>query len=752
MSVAGLTLQRWRSGFAESVWADRLVDALPLVPVIVSVIFMAIVLLPEVTVPVPSLNDDAAHYSLILNASRAIDAGLNPIDHWAPDLEIGYPQFAYYQHLPALFVVALNRLVLRSVSLLTLFNLTRWALMAGFPITVYWSLRKLGFSKPAAAAAATFSPLFSAGNKFGIEYDSYVWRGYGMYTQLWAMHLSFLSLAVVNRTLNDGKGYLASVLVLSALVLSHVIYAFVIAVTLPVLMLSGVTRSNWRQRVMRLMLAGAPVMIVTSYFWLPLIINGAYHDVSPYMEEWKYNSFGARTILPWLVKGQLMDVDRWPVITAFAGVGVLIALWTRTRLAMFALAMFTMWLLIYFGKPTWGSLSYPFSWDGKLWMHRYIGPVQMGAVLLIGVAAGWLWLRLDGFKRLRAPWPSIIFVALILVVALPAFGERWTYLDWNRKDLEQTQTALQSDGDAYAIIATLKQLPPGRVYAGLRDEYGDLMKVLWLRFPDLLTFNQIEVAGPPYQSLSINSDVIWHFQYTNASDYDVFNARYVVASSQQQMPSFLTPIMKTDLYTLYLAPTSGYFGLATTPVGYEGPQSQLHVAIRTWFLSPLPGEGVYPAMAMPGTPHDPNVSYAPMVQAQSNLGSLESDAKPQGSIGDENDGLGRYEATIQVDSPTTVFLKATYHPDWHAYVDGREVKPFMVTPSYPAITLQPGSHDVLFVYKSPTMRTVLLFLGLFTLGLVAACEIKRDWLGGMWRSRLETWRAHRKKNEPEAEA
>ncbi len=747
MSVAGLTLQRWRSGFVESVWADRLIDALPLVPVVISVVFMAIALLPEVTVPVPSLNDDASHYSLILNASRAIDAGLNPIDHWAPDLEIGYPEFAYYQHLPALFVVALNRLVLRSVSLLTLFNLTRWALMAGFPITVYWSLRQLGFSKPASAAAATFSPLFSAGNKFGIEYDSYVWRGYGMYTQLWAMHLSFLSLAFVNRTLNDGKGYLASALVLSALVISHAIYAFVVAVTLPVLMLSGVTRTNWRQRVTRLMLAGGPVIIITSYFWLPLILNGAYFSTSPYMEAWKYNSFGARTILPWLVKGQLMDVNRWPVITAFAGVGVLIALLTRTRLAMFALAMFTMWLLIYFGKPTWGSLSLPFSWDGKLWMHRYIGPMQMGAVMLIGVAAGWLWTRLHSFKGLLGTWPSIIFVAVIILVALPAFGERWTYLDWNRKDLEQTQAAINSDTDAQLIVDTLKRLPPGRVYAGLRDQYSDLMKISWLRFPDLLTFNQIEVAGPPYQSLSINSDVIWHFQFTNPAHYDVFNARYVVASNQETMPSFLTPILKTGLYTLYAAPTSGYFGLATTPAGYAGSQAQMQIAIRTWFLSSLPGDGIYPAMAMPGTPHDPNVKYEPMVQAQSDYDKLDTgeQAQPTGSINAEKDGLGRYEATIQVDNPTTVVLKATYHPDWHAYVDGKEVKPFMVTPSYPAITLPAGSHDVLFVYKSPTMRTVLLFIGLLTLGLVAACEFKRDWLAEVLRS------LRKKSDNPEAE-
>ena len=172
MNVSGLALPRWRVALGEIAWSERLAWALPLVPMWLSMLVLGVALLPEIAVAIPSLNDDAAHYSLILNASRAIDAGQNPVDHWAPDLEIGYPQFAYYQHLPHLFVVALDRLLFRQVELLTLFNLTRYALLVGFPITVYWSLRQLEFSRPAAGAAAALAPLLSAGHRFGFEYDS----------------------------------------------------------------------------------------------------------------------------------------------------------------------------------------------------------------------------------------------------------------------------------------------------------------------------------------------------------------------------------------------------------------------------------------------------------------------------------------------------------------------------------------------------------------------------------------------------
>ena len=296
------------------------------------------------------------------------------------------------------------------------------------------------------------APLLSAGNKFGFEYDSYVWRGFGMYTQLWAMHLTFLSLACVHRTLRDGKGYFASVLVLSALVLSHVIYAFIVALTLVFVLVAGMTRANARERVVRLALIGAPALIITSYFWLPFILNGAYHTTSPYMQDWKYDSFGAPKILGWLAKGELLDYNRLPVITAFGALGVLVALWTAQPPGLAALAVFGFWLVAYFGRPTLGPVADLLSFNGRLWMHRYIGPMQLGAIMLVAVAAGGLWTGLHrlshAWRRVslitpplrstgrgsgegspgllrRIPWPSAIFAVLVLAVTIVGLDERW---------------------------------------------------------------------------------------------------------------------------------------------------------------------------------------------------------------------------------------------------------------------------------------------------------------------------------------
>jgi uncharacterized membrane protein len=199
--------------------------------VAIPVLFNAIALLPELRCPVPSLNDDAFHYLFIQRASQALAAGENPVDHWVPQLELGFPQFFYYQHLPHLAVVALHRLLLKRVSLLTLFNLVRYLLMVLLPVTVWWSMRRMEFSPSGSAVGAAFSALLSSSLGYGFDFGSYIWRGTGMYTQLWAMHLFFISTACLYRFLRRGTGCLAAILACSALVLSDLLYAYMMGVT-----------------------------------------------------------------------------------------------------------------------------------------------------------------------------------------------------------------------------------------------------------------------------------------------------------------------------------------------------------------------------------------------------------------------------------------------------------------------------------------------------------------------------------------
>jgi hypothetical protein len=495
--------------------------------VLVPTLFTAFALLPEVTVAVPSNNDDATHFLLIQRASEALASGENVLDHWVPQLELGFPWFIYYQPLPALAVVLLHRALFGLVDLLTVFNAVRFVLLVGLPITVFWSLRRMGVSAAGAAVAAAASPLLSGDFRYGFDYDSYIWRGFGMFTQLAAMHLSFVTVAVAWTTLRSRArsdlGWLA--LALAALVLTHLVYAYMMAITLGLLALVGAaSRADLTRRLGRLVLAGIPAALLTAWLWLPFITQPAFLGASPYLQQEKYDSFGAPKILGWLVTGDLMDHGRLPVITALVALGIVAALFMRlTPLPRTALVLFVVWLVLYFGRPTLGGLVSLFPMHEGLLLHRFIGSVELFAIVLVGIGAGWAFERANVTS---SPRRFALAGAAALLVLAPAMAERATFYSFNTTWMRQTQAAIDADVDARTILASLRTGPAGRVFAGLRSTgYGPLMNFGLpfnsVRFSDLLVFNGIPLVAAPYSSLSLNADLFWEFAIDRPEDYQL---------------------------------------------------------------------------------------------------------------------------------------------------------------------------------------------------------------------------------------
>jgi hypothetical protein len=88
-----------------------------------------------------------------------------------------------------------------------------------------------------------------------------------------------------------------------------------IVITGLVLVFNLARRANWRALLARLAVVGGFTAVICSYMWLPFIAQISFFGASPYLQRWKYDSFGASDILWWLVNGDLFDHGRWPVIT-----------------------------------------------------------------------------------------------------------------------------------------------------------------------------------------------------------------------------------------------------------------------------------------------------------------------------------------------------------------------------------------------------------------------------------------------------
>ena len=56
----------------------------------------------------------------------------------------------------------------------------------------------------------------------------------------------------------------------------------------------------------------------------------------------------------------------------------------------------------------------------------------------------------------------------------------------------------------------------------------------------------------------------------------------------------------------------------------------------------------------------------------------------------------------------------TYHPGWHAYVDGKETEKIILSPGLTGVKLGKGLHEIRFAYYSPWWKTFLFLAGFIT--------------------------------------
>ena len=101
----------------------------------------------------------------------------------------------------------------------------------------------------------------------------------------------------------------------------------------------------------------------------------------------------------------------------------------------------------------------------------------------------------------------------------------------------------------------------------------------------------------------------------------------------------------------------------------------------------------------------------------------------RGTVLSEEVGNNFFAADVKVERDSMLMLKATYHPNWRATVNGVETDPVMLMPSVVGIQLPPGGHKVRMEYRPRRLRVVLLGLGLLMLPMIAISE---KWGAGLW--------------------
>src|SRR5262249_5243333 len=158
---------------------------------------------------------------------------------------------------------------------------------ATWPISVYMGARLLEWDRWTAGSAAAVSPLIVSTPGYGFEHASYVWQGYGVYSQLWAMWLMPLALGVSWRAVARGRLYAVAALAVALTIACHFIAGYLVLLTIGVWVVV-VWRGFWL-RVGRGALVAGGALLIAAWTLVPLIADTKWSNQSEYYKGTFFN-------------------------------------------------------------------------------------------------------------------------------------------------------------------------------------------------------------------------------------------------------------------------------------------------------------------------------------------------------------------------------------------------------------------------------------------------------------------------------
>src|SRR5439155_21794553 len=198
-------------------------------------------------------------------------------------------------------------------------------------------------------------------------------------------------------------------------------------------------------------------------------------------------------------------------------------------------------------------------------------------------------------------------VRLRVGVLGPAWTARASY-DRHGAELIRAQRSADATGgrDLDRLVASVKARGGGRVYAGLRGNWGRDFKVGYVPVYAWLADRDVDAIGFTFRTIaSLSTDVEAAFDERNPAQYQMFNVRYLILPPDRQPSVPAKALASSGPYRLWEAQTSGYFQVVDRTRPVAANRTNLEVATRRFRQSNLASQGVYPGVAFAGGPRPP---------------------------------------------------------------------------------------------------------------------------------------------------
>jgi hypothetical protein len=771
-------------------------------------------------------------------------------DHWVHNWAEGYNLPFYYSHIPQILIVGSYRMIALipqlHISLFQWYHIIIYLLLCLFPIPVFFALRIIKLPWIFAGIGALLATHISTDGFYGLDPPSFLWRGWGLSSQLFAMiwiplaiayswrwltnnikcnisHVKFLywledvkisNLVFFARTKkvykkenidnaqtaeqkffytsnqNSRRDFWLAVFFTTASVAGHLGIGIITYMSIAVLAFTKTLililekKSLWevidncKERFIKLFLLAGTSGFFLSYWIIPILIQNNYHNISWWDPVWKFNSYGWMVIIRWLFNGDLFDWGRPPLFTALVLIGVFVTLLKKNfsnvtpsvsnmqsntqkntsnllrdisslPYSEFGI-LFVFWLVMYFGRTTWGGLIDLIPSMEDFHLHRFIVGVHLAGVFLAPIGFAWIIETMvnflhnvveknqknSTFQVLSTPYAHhIVYICSIIILSLlfiPRIYQQTIYYNElnDRLIIQANDNFDKVKNTTQELFDALHKLPSGRIFAGRGGGWGKDFKVAETpMYMHLSTYGLPTVAWLP-ETWSLNSDTEQYFSEDVKRTYDLYNIHYVAAPPTQTAQPFWKLLTENPTWKVYEINTPGYIGIGTIPVTVQVNKKNFINVVRNWIQSDLSDKGSYPEIIFnkwTNTPYNKNftlqhfpmtdeVSYSDVDGKQWNIFDTPlpfNINNPTGTnIGPELvDSEMRYTSTVSVDQGCincVAFLRATTHPNWNVMVDGKNVKHTNVFPFFPAVPVSPGIHTVTFSYEPALIKVVLI--------------------------------------------
>jgi uncharacterized membrane protein len=688
--------------------------------VAVAVAFSAIYAAPEMRIGRVPLNDVVFHLAASERMETSFERGEPFLDPWVSEWALGYPVWRSYQPVGHVVAAAAIHIFRPVADPATTFAVLLYLLIATLPISIYVGARLFGLSPPASGLAALLIWAASADGdpgRYGISFGSVLWRGSGLYTQLFALHFLALSLGLVARALDFGgrKQRASAALMLALTSLTHIIFGYAAFVSAAPLAVVG-PRSRCAERLVRLVTISLPALVLMSWFLIPLFRSTQIINHSRWEDATKWDSYGAPFILRELLSGRLLDFGRLPVLSILIAIGAVVAAFCyRDDRAKRLLALCGLWLVLFFGRETWGHLVAFAGVPADLHMHRLEAVFELSAVLLGAFGLT----QLVELVAKRSRMFALIGCAAIAAAVLYMGADRIGYLKLNATWGEQNLASYQSErGDleaAFSDVRGILAVRPGRVSAGMPSNWGHDFKIGSVPIWAFLSREHFDQPCFLYHAMSKTSDIMVLRDDSNRSHDIVFGIRALVAPANQPMPPYMLRRSVHGRFAVYETSAEGYFGVVDIAAHYVGRASTDYDPSSAWLTSNLMQWGLVVSL-------DPRATIGPALERWEALPNPNSQQEGlRGRVLTESKVGETYSARIDVNRPAYAFVKITWSPDLVATVDGQPAKVIHVTPGFGAVPIPAGQHDVVVRYQPGPLKPVLfvLSIGAFVLGCFA---------------------------------